>query len=108
MFVGMVEMEMSIPGADCLKAKRSVLRKVVERTRSRFPVSIAETDLQDKWQRAKVGFAVVSNEPRHVHSIVDQIIHFIEELYVVSLIDVRQRVTPFTPTDEERRGFSFD
>lgn len=108
MFVGMVELVLAIPGANNLKAKRSVIRKVVERTRSRFPVSIAETGRQDKWQRAEIGLAVVGNEQRHVQSILDRIIRFIEELYIVSIIDVREHVSVFSPTDDERRGFSFE
>ena len=108
MFVGLVELILAIPGANSLKAKRSAIRKVVERTRSRFPASIAETGLQDKWQRARIGFAVVGNEHRHVQSIVDRIIKFIQELYVVSIIDVHENISVFSATDDERRGFDFN
>ncbi|MBN1946572.1 MAG: DUF503 domain-containing protein [Bradymonadales bacterium] len=105
MFVGLAELIIAIPGADNLKAKRSVIRKVIERTRSRFSVAVAETGLQDKWQRAQVGIALVGNQHRMVQSTLDKIIHFIEELYMVSILDVYKDVSVFSVTDSQYHGF---
>jgi uncharacterized protein len=71
--VAVCRVELIIPGANSLKAKRMVLRSVLDRIRARFHVSIAEVGEQDTWQRASVGFAVVSNDRAHVNSIADQI-----------------------------------
>lgn len=73
MVVAVCRVELMIPGANSLKAKRMVLRSVLDRIRARFHVSIAEVGEQDTWQRASVGFAVVSNDRAHVNSIADQI-----------------------------------
>ena len=40
--VGVLQVELSIPGADSLKAKRMVLRSVTDRIRKNFNVSVAE------------------------------------------------------------------
>lgn len=74
MVVAVCRVELVIPGANSLKAKRMVLRSVLDRIRARFHVSIAEVGEQDTWQRASVGFAVVSNDRSHVNSIADQIV----------------------------------
>lgn len=73
MVVAVCRVELVIPGANSLKSKRMVLRSVLDRIRARFHVSIAEVGEQDTWQRASIGFAVVSNDRPHVTSVADQI-----------------------------------
>ncbi len=73
MVVAVCRVELVIPGANSLKAKRMVLRSLLDRIRARFHVSIAEVGEQDTWQRASIGFAVVSNDRALVTSIADQI-----------------------------------
>ena len=60
MFIGMARFELFIPHSGSLKAKRQVLRPVVDRVRNRLNLSIAEVDHQDLWQRAALGVACVS------------------------------------------------
>lgn len=108
MVVGLCEIVVAIPGSASLKQKRSAMRKVLERTRNRFPVSIAEVDLQDKWQRGKIGFAMVGNEYPRVQSTIDRVIQFIEGLFVVSIVDVRQEIETYSPDIDDRTGYRFD
>jgi uncharacterized protein YlxP (DUF503 family) len=68
MFVGVLQVELSIPGAYSLKEKRHVLKGLLERLRRDFAVSAAEVDAQDVWNRAVVGAAFVSNDARHAES----------------------------------------
>jgi uncharacterized protein YlxP (DUF503 family) len=60
MLVVVCEIELFIPGAGSLKARRRVVKHVVERIRSRCNASVAETGFQDTWQRALVAVAMVS------------------------------------------------
>lgn len=60
MHVAIVRVELHIPQARSLKARRAAVRPVVDGLRSRFRVAVAEVGHADLWQRAAVGFAVVS------------------------------------------------
>ncbi len=73
MVVAVCRVELVIPGANSLKAKRMVLRSVLDRVRARYHVSIAEVGEQDVWQRASIGFAIVTNERAHANSLADQV-----------------------------------
>jgi uncharacterized protein YlxP (DUF503 family) len=55
--VGLLTVELHIPGARSLKDKRMVLRGVKDRLK-KFYVAVAEVEHQDLWQRA--GLAVVT------------------------------------------------
>jgi uncharacterized protein YlxP (DUF503 family) len=78
MVVGVCQISLSLPGVTSLKAKRSVVRKVLDRTANRFNVSAAEVGLQDVHRQAVLGFAVVSGDRRHANSMLDSIASFVE------------------------------
>lgn len=62
MVTGTLELELFLPGSRSLKDKRRLLKSLQDRVRSRYNVSIAEIGYQDKWQRARIGVAVVNNQ----------------------------------------------
>src|SRR6267378_4334346 len=72
MVVGVLRLTLYIHGASSLKDKRQVLRKVVDRLRSRFNVSVAEVGDNDVWQRAVVGICAVANDHRFVNEVLDK------------------------------------
>jgi hypothetical protein len=73
MHVAIVRIELHIPSSRSLKEKRAVLKPIVEGMRHRFSLSVAETDFQDKWQRAEIGVAVVSSTASHAREVVDSV-----------------------------------
>ena len=73
MHVAVVQLELHIPTSRSLKEKRAVLRPIVEGIRHRFQISVAEVGYQDKWQRALVGMAVVSDSYGHAVEVVDNV-----------------------------------
>lgn len=56
------EIELYIPAANSLKAKRQVVKSVIERLKARCNASVAETGHQDVWQRATIGLAIVAGD----------------------------------------------
>jgi uncharacterized protein YlxP (DUF503 family) len=86
MVVGVLRVSLSIPAAASLKAKRQVLRKVLERVKARFEVAIAEVGDNDLWQRAQVGIVAVGNDRRHVNEVLDKVLHFIDQLYLAPIL----------------------
>ena len=93
MIVGTLELELLLRGATSLKEKRAVLNRVKDRVRARFNASVAETDHQDLWQRARIGVAVVSHEDTGVRDLLAAIRRQIEQddrlVVVDSVLDVR-------------------
>ncbi len=73
MVVGVGWVDLLIPESRSLKEKRKVVRSTVDRLRARFNVAVAEVGDLELWGRARIGFAVVSNDSRFVNSVLDQI-----------------------------------
>lgn len=77
MHVLALRMELHLPRAASLKAKRAVVKHLVESVRRRFGVSAAEVDFHDQWQRTALGFAVVAATARHAEELVDRAERFV-------------------------------
>lgn len=69
-----------------LKEKRSIVKSLIEKSRNRFNVSVAEVADQDVHQKAAIGIAVVGNDGRLLNSVLDRIIDFMEGLGLAELI----------------------
>ena len=92
MFVGVVRIELHLPGSASLKDKRSVLRSLKERIRERVRASVAEVDHQDLWQRAALGVAVVSGERRQVGEMFEAVRRLVESTYGAELLDWQEQI----------------
>lgn len=75
--VGAARWVLHLPGCQSLKMKRSVVRSLRDRMRSRFEVSVAETDLQDRRRMAEISAAVVSSDRRRVEVVLSKLDRFI-------------------------------
>jgi len=95
MFVAVARVSLQIAEAKSLKDKRQVLRKVMDRLKSRFNVSVAEVEDNDVWQRATIGLSVVGNDRRHVNEQIDKCLHFVEEMYVAPVISRELEIVGF-------------
>ena len=86
MVIGVCKLDLRIPENHSLKEKRHVLRKLIDRVRTRFNVAISEVGDNDVWQRAQMGFCTVGNDRRHINSSLDKVIDFIEQMNLVEMV----------------------
>ena len=64
MVVALLSVELYLPGAQSLKDKRMVLRRVKDRL-AKFNVSVSEVAHHDLWQRAGLGVVTISTTQAH-------------------------------------------
>jgi hypothetical protein len=76
MIVGVMTAHLSLQGITSLKGKRSIVKSLIGRLKSRFNISIAEVDHQDSKSIAVLGVAVVSNDSRFIDQQFDAIVSF--------------------------------
>ena len=85
MVIGILEVTLAIPAAS-LKEKRSVLKRILNRSRNKFNVAAAEVDSQDHINSGVIGFTTVGNDARYLRSTLDKILNFIEDLYLAEIV----------------------
>jgi len=76
MIVGVLTAHLSMQGITSLKGKRSIVKSVIGRLKSRFNISISEVDHQDSKTSAVIGISIVSNDSHFIDQQFDAIINF--------------------------------
>ena len=71
MIIGLLTIHIHLHGIGSLKEKRSILKSLIGRLKSRFNVSVAEVGAQDS-----KALAVVANETAFIHKQLDTVINF--------------------------------
>lgn len=76
--VGILRVDLRLPGVSGLKEKRRILLRLKAALKNKFNLSVAETGMQDTLQRAQMEIAaagaardVIENELRHALRILD-------------------------------------
>jgi uncharacterized protein YlxP (DUF503 family) len=78
MIVGVLKAQLHLQGIGSLKEKRSIVKSLLGRLKSRFNISIAEVDHQDNKTCAVIAMALVSNDTSFVNQQFDKIINFMQ------------------------------
>lgn len=78
MVVGILEVDLSVPGSNSLKDKRQVIKSLLAVIRNKFNVSAAEIDHLDSHRRAGLAFACVSNDQAIANRLLDKVMEHIE------------------------------
>jgi hypothetical protein len=71
-----------------LKEKRAVIKPILEGARRRYQAAAAEVDHMDKWQRAALGFAVVSASAGHAEEVMSAVDRFVWSFPEVEVLSV--------------------
>ena len=88
MHAAAIRFDLHVPQSRSLKAKRAVIRPVVDGLRHRLHCSVAETDFQDQWQRAEVTVALVAASDGHLRDLIDTVERFVRTAADLEVLDV--------------------
>jgi hypothetical protein len=83
-----VTFDLHIPQSRSLKAKRAVVRPIVDGLRHRFRVSVAEVDHHDQWQRASIAVAAVTRTDSQLRDLLAAVERFVVAAPGIELLDV--------------------
>jgi uncharacterized protein YlxP (DUF503 family) len=91
--VGVLFLNIQIPGCTSLKEKRRRLKPLLARLHKEFNISVAEIGLQDAWQEAVIACALVSNDNGYTQRALQLVTEWVESYWKdVSVIDERLEI----------------
>lgn len=79
LIIGTAKIHLFANWVHSLKEKRMVVKSIIDKTKHKFNVSIAEIEDHDLHQSIVIGIACVSTDKRHADSQIQHIINFIED-----------------------------
>ena len=78
MIVGVLTLNLLIVDSNSLKDKRQVVKSLLDGIKHRYNVSAAELAELDKWRRAVIGVAVISNDKSTANTVLNHILDGID------------------------------
>jgi len=79
MIVGLLKAHLCLQGIASLKEKRSIVKGLIGRLKSRFNISVAEVDHHDNKTSAVIAIALVSNDRRFIEQQFEAIVSFMQK-----------------------------
>lgn len=80
MLIAAALIELEIPGAESIKAKRRVAQSIKSRLRQRFNLAVSEVGDPDDWHTLEIGCVSVGNDPVHLRGRLELAVRFVEGL----------------------------
>ncbi|WML33847.1 DUF503 domain-containing protein [Clostridium sp. OS1-26] len=88
MIIGTAKIYLFANWVHSLKEKRMIVKSIIDKTKNKFNVSIAEVENNDLHQSIVIGIACVSTDKRHADSMLQNVLNFIEENTDASIQDI--------------------
>ncbi len=92
LYVGVARLELHIPEARSLKAKRSATRRLVDRVRNKHQALVVESGHQDLHQRAAIAFCVLSTDPVDAGARLQRVRQTVDEVWTGMILDWEVRI----------------
>ena len=70
--IALLTLDIHIPHAHSLKEKRTVVRSLKDRLRTKFNVAVSEVDHHDLWQRSQVSVVTVGSDEKFLHKVLEE------------------------------------
>lgn len=76
--IATLTIHLHLPTCSSLKEKRGRIKPLIARLHREFNVSVAEMDLQDKWQEAVIVCAMIGNDRGHLEAALQNVAKWVE------------------------------
>ena len=76
--IATLTIHLHLPACASLKEKRGRIKSLIARLHRQFNVSVAEMDLQDRWQETVIVCAMVGNGRGHLESALQNVARWVE------------------------------
>jgi uncharacterized protein YlxP (DUF503 family) len=92
MFIGVLQFRLFIGESLSLKSKRHVLRRLKDKIRANFNVSISEVGENEKWQKSVLAVACVGKDKKYINGVLSRISDLVESYSQAEVIDVNLEI----------------
>ncbi len=92
MLVYVIKIDLRLFAVGSLKEKRSIIKSLIEKTKHKFTVSIAEVGEHDAWQFAQLGLALVGNSKSLLEREMSKILNFLEAGGEIEILSVTHEI----------------
>ena len=79
MAIGVLTLQIQLPGCKSLKEKRSRIKPLIARLHREFNLSVAELSQLDSWDESTLGCAIISNDHQYSETSLQSVVHWLNK-----------------------------
>lgn len=87
MIYGVLQVDIRLSSTNSLKDKRSILRRIIEKVRNSFHISITEVGDHDMLGNATLGVAVAGSDAIQVENVIQSVLKIFDENPEIEVYD---------------------
>ena len=88
MVIGLLKIELYVESSRSLKDKRKIIKSLIQKLKSKYTnLSVSEIDFLNNWKKSIIAIVAVSNEIKHINSVLEKALKFILDGYNYQVID---------------------
>ncbi len=92
MVVGICILRFRLHDCRSLKAKRRVVKAIIQKVRNTFNASVAEVGSNDVYRQADIGVTMAGSDTRVINAKLDKMINMVEDLNLAELMDTQMEI----------------
>jgi uncharacterized protein YlxP (DUF503 family) len=81
MVIGILRLQLFLPGCRSLKEKRGRIKPLIVRLQREFNLSVSEIDLQDNWKESIIACVMVNSDLNVLQACLQKVITFTEHFF---------------------------
>lgn len=70
--IGVLMLQIHLPEAHSLKDRRNALRRLKDRLRGKYNITIAELSDEARWQSAQIGMAAIGSDAEYLRGLLER------------------------------------
>jgi uncharacterized protein YlxP (DUF503 family) len=87
MVVGIGIITLRLHESHSLKAKRSVVKSIIQKIRNNFNASVAEVGSNDIHQKAEIGIAMAGSDRQVMNAKLDKVLNLVDDLGLAEIVE---------------------
>jgi uncharacterized protein YlxP (DUF503 family) len=95
MVIGIAVITLRLHECRSLKAKRRIVKSIIQKTRNNFNVSVSEVGSNDIYQKAEIGIAMAGNDRQLMNSKIDKIINLVDDIGLAEIVNTEMEIVNY-------------
>lgn len=92
MVIGVAVITLRLHECRSLKAKRRIIKSIIQKIRNNFNVSVSEVGSNDIYQKGEIGIAMAGTDRQLINSKIDKLLNLIDDIGLAEIVDTDMEI----------------
>ena len=95
MVIGIAVITLRLHECRSLKAKRRIVKSIIQKIRNNFNISVSEVGSNDIYQKAEIGIAMIGNDRQLINSKIDKVFNLVDDIGLAEIVNTEMEIVNY-------------